>query len=480
MHKAKLEPCVELNLSEQELKTVIQKSKDWAIMNGVSMRSKESFNFNQVQIAPFLLLPSTFPRREFEKAVEIQIFINEIMHNVAHDHQFLVDVLKSTIEVDDFTRKLFEIYEKVYAEGFTQAISLGLFRSDYMLHSDSDNKIQQVEINTVASSFAGMANAITEFHRYILKDLGHSDKLKNMPDNNSVTGFCTGLVYAWTLYKNEEAKILFVVEDVTYNISDQRFIEFGIQRLNPNIKIIRRNLTELVTQAKLGPKNELIVDGSIISVVYYRSGYGLEAYPTEKEWDVRLLMERSLAIKCPSIQYHLAGTKKVQQILSLPGVVERFLPDSNSVKKVTDTFTGLYSLDFDENGEKAIAMGISEPRNYVLKPQREGGGNNIYDDDVKIQLEKFKNSKDRSGWILMERIFPPLFKNYIIRAESEEIIEPQEVICELGIYGVIIGSKNEIKVNEQVGHLLRTKSSSSNEGGIVAGAGAIDSPYLTI
>ena len=48
-----------------------------------------------------------------------------------------------------------------------------------------------------------------------------------------------------------------------------------------------------------------------MSVVYFRTGYELEAYPTEQEWLVRLLLERSLAIKCPSIQYHLAGTKKV-------------------------------------------------------------------------------------------------------------------------------------------------------------------------
>lgn len=58
------------------------------------MRSKEFFNLDQVQIAPFLLLPSTFPKKEFEKAAEIQIIINELMHNVAHDHQFLIEVLK--------------------------------------------------------------------------------------------------------------------------------------------------------------------------------------------------------------------------------------------------------------------------------------------------------------------------------------------------------------------------------------------------
>ena len=36
------------------------------------------------------------------------------------------------------------------------------------------------------------------------------------------------------------------------------------------------------------------------------------------------MIERSLAIKSPSIQYHLAGTKKVQQALASPGTLERY------------------------------------------------------------------------------------------------------------------------------------------------------------
>lgn len=58
-------------------------------------------------------------------------------------------------------------------------------------------------------------------------------------------------------------------------------------------------------------KNLFFSDNLEVAVVYYRTGYQVEAYPTEKEWQVRLLIERSRAIKCPSIQYHLAGTKKV-------------------------------------------------------------------------------------------------------------------------------------------------------------------------
>ena len=84
-------------------------------------------------------------------------------------------------------------------------------------------------------------------------------------------------------------------------------------------------------------------------------------------------------------------------------------------------------------------MGISQPRKYVLKPQREGGGNNFYDDNIRQQLEKVSNSKDRTAWILMDRIYPPVQKNYLIRADSKENDILHDVVSELGIFGVIIG-----------------------------------------
>lgn len=43
----------------------------------------------------------------------------------------------------------------------------------------------------------------------------------------------------------------------------------------------------------------------------------------EQEWAARSLLERSRAVKCPPISYHLAGTKKVQQELARQGVLER-------------------------------------------------------------------------------------------------------------------------------------------------------------
>lgn len=82
-----------------------------------------------------------------------------------------------------------------------------------------------------------------------------------------------------------------------------------------------------------------------VATIYFRAGYTPDHYHGDVEWKGRLLMERSRAIKCPSIQYHLAGTKKVQQALAHPSVLEKFLKDSYKVKSVKEIFTGLYSLD---------------------------------------------------------------------------------------------------------------------------------------
>ena len=53
----------------------------------------------------------------------------------------------------------------------------------------------------------------------------------------------------------------------------------------------------------------------------FRCGYHPDQYPSEREWGARLMMERSIAIKSPSIHYHLAGTKKVrhQRMMTFAG-----------------------------------------------------------------------------------------------------------------------------------------------------------------
>lgn len=105
---------------EDDLGALIREAKDWAIMHGVSMRSKDNFSEDAVQIAPFTLFPSAVPRDEFKKVVDLQIIFNELIHLVAHNRQFLMDCLKDTVQVDEFTKELFSIYKTIIDEGISQ------------------------------------------------------------------------------------------------------------------------------------------------------------------------------------------------------------------------------------------------------------------------------------------------------------------------------------------------------------------------
>lgn len=123
---------------------------------------------------------------------------------------------------------------------------------------------------------------------------------------------------------------------------------------------------------------------------------------------------------------------------------------------------------------------------YVLKPQREGGGNNIYGAKIPPFLKSLGD--DERKWrahILMELIEPPVVRNIIFRNGA---VRESEVVGELGIFGVCLWNtkrteghekaKLQILENFEAGWLLRTKGRESEEGGVAAGFGVIDSVCL--
>ena len=55
--------------------------------------------------------------------------------------------------------------------------------------------------------------------------------------------------------------IMFIIEEVTYNICDQKFHEFEIRKQNPSVYVIRKTLTEVAKEGKLMEDKRLFVDG---------------------------------------------------------------------------------------------------------------------------------------------------------------------------------------------------------------------------
>lgn len=401
------------------------------------------------------------------------------MHNVSNDNAFLSSSLKDTIKVDDFTRNLFDLHKRILLEGTAQPVSLGLFRADYMIDKVGDEEsLKQVEVNAIASSFGALAPRVRDLHKLILSKYTNVRDLDNrLPRNESTAQLANGLIQAWDMYGVSKSVILVVVEERTINICDQRILEFTLASLRPDIHMIRRKFVDLSDKLEMKGNNLLYVDGYEIAVVYYRNCYSPEAYPKASHWELRFKIEKSKAIKCPSIHYHLAGVKKIQQILTDPDELGKFVSSEES-ELIRKTFVPIYGLEMNEEGNKAIKFALENPVKYVLKPQREGGGNNVYGLDIVDVLNKVKNTQERESYILMDMIRPPLIKNYIISSGRKVSTEPIDLVNELGIFGVIIGTPNEILCNYEAGYVLRSKKHGVQEGGIAAGFGCLDSVYL--
>lgn len=62
----------------------------------------------------------------------------------------------------------------------------------------------------------------------------------------------------------------------------------------------------------------------------------------------------------------------------------------------------------DKAGEEGVERALTAPEKYVLKPQREGGGNNVYGEEIREAVTAMRHSEERSAWILMDRILPPV------------------------------------------------------------------------
>jgi len=134
-------------------------------------------------------------------------------------------------------------------------------------------------------------------------------------------------------------------------------------------------------------------------------------------------------------------------------------------------------------------MAVADPEHFVLKPQREGGGNNTFGEEVRVVLERLRPSEERASYILMERIHPLLINNYPVMAPptggavpsqspSGGSVQLTDMVSELGIYGVLVGTKDSVTVNETCGYLLRTKRLGTDEGGVATGFSVLDSPFL--
>ena len=461
------------------------------------------------------------------------------------------------IEVDDFLAQLWKIHLSVKEEGYTHQFDLGMFRSDYMLdvpEGSASPSLKQVEFNTISSSFGGLAAQVTEMHTELatfpspaqplaypphplfsqIQPTDTSSSLKSVgtpPPNAAVPTLTASLAAAHNAYGASKHSpslplcVIFLVQDNERNIFDQLAVSTHLLRKH-NIPSFRLPTSAILTHTSIpptstNPSRPLIYTPPSspttpyeVTTVYFRALYAPSEYTSPTHWAGRHHLERSCATKCPSILLHLSGSKKIQQVLTStsPDHLARFLPthSPSTLQTLRSTFAPQYSLTDPEG--LSLATNPSSAANHVLKPQREGGGNNIYRSHIPSFLKSIPESEYKA-YILMQLIHPPAAaRNTVLRSDGEVV--SGNVISELGIFGGCLWRVNhqkgadvgvreagadieerkagadiekrardeivipEILHNEEGGYLLRTKASGSDEGGVAAGFSSLDSVIL--
>jgi len=367
-----------------------------------------------------------------------------------------------------------------------------------MIHMDHEDgafrpTAQQVEINAIASSFSHLGHLTSGLHRFLVQqrpNILRGYSLDNMPANDSdekipFALFSAHEAFCAQLEEGERAHsldkvVLMVVQPGERNRVDQRHIEYALLR-NHGVRLLRCSLAGLQSCASLLDSRHLVLHSrsmgdAVVSVVYFRAAYTPSDYPSDVEWEGRSLLERSSAVKCPNIAYHLTGTKKVQQRLCEAGVLEEFFPEAPEVPTLLrKCFAGIYDLDRGGQYTAVMEEALALPGKFVMKPQREGGGTLIVGEAMQQALREWDDTRLNSH-ILMERICPvPTPTLALVHGKAGVI---PNAIQEFGLFQVFLADGDEVLLNDVGGHLVRTKSNDTEDGGVAGGRAVTDSPYL--
>ncbi|KAL0480678.1 glutathione synthase [Acrasis kona] len=455
-------------------------AQTYATCNGLVMRSKPTPESDPkcvtVEHVAFTLHPHSYPRKAYEDVVEASPLLNSVVDGMSRDPSFLVESLKGTAQADDFTGKLLDIYKRTF-ESNKNKYAMAVHRSDYMLHHDTEKNEhipQQVELNTISSAFLSLSTLTHDLHQYLSSP--SEKKSGEWIRSTSKDTVPKLFAKAHEVFGEKGQVILFVVQANERNYADQKHLQHALWE-KYQIPVVRKTLSELSKlsdQKKLLCDGNIVIEGRVVSVVYFRAGYTPDDYPTQSEWNARYEVEASSAIKCPNIGHHLVGAKKIQQVMADQKVLSKF---SNQHEKIFKLFTGLYGLESTLD-QSTIQHAIQHPELYVLKPQREGGGNLIHGQRMQALLkEELDKDLARDKYILMKRIKPQSFQSRIMRSG---VTKDVECVAELGTFGLYLhnGVDQEAVVNECGGYLLRTKAAHDEDGGVASGIASMDSLCL--
>ncbi len=434
----------------------------------------------QLTHAPFSLSPYSISAADLHEMTELTSYFSELMIRVSQDWDFLDQHLGPSANTDPFLKMLLDFRMKEV----TQSKQLLIQRNDFFIIKDelrndrqgrietkktlSGSALRQVEINTVSASFPFLITQLARLHQNLVEQ----NQLEQIIPNNPLSPVVNAFAKAMQDYGSTDAVMLMVSQPEESN----RFDQLGLEQLlwdEHKIKTVRKSLTEIYEIGCLR-EGHLVLDAKIVAVTYYRAGYTPDDFRTAEAVKGRKLIEASSTIQVPDLTMQLAGMKKIQQVLTKPEILTAFVSPEIS-KLCRKTFAGMYTLDeiieTPEGKLSALEFASRNPEKYVLKPQREGGGNNFFGSEIPKILAKMQK-EEQNAYVLMEKIQAKTHPAILV---VNGLSETTTCVSEIGRYGICFADDGVVQSNQDVGYLVRTKAENVNEGGVCSGFACLNS-----
>ena len=430
--------------------------------HGLIIKSKT----NGVNHIPIMLTPSPLPKDIYDKIYFYQIAFNKIIIRLSNNQKYLEEILNPIAEKDEFVRKNLDISKKLFDK--------------------VQNFLLFTEYNTIASSMGTFSDRLKKFYSFFSEKYPdifkkYKDTIIPVESYDNIDKFSESMVEAIQLgFPNQykESIIVFVVQKNETNIFDQCSISDDLYN-KYKIATKRLTLNEIKKNCVQDEKGNLTIDGKLISMFYFRAGYCESDFQDEESWQGRELIELSTAIKVPDINTFLTTFKVFQYELSKPHVMKHYCDNELIINDILRFFGGIYYIkDMNDEAKKELFSKIkSDPTKYILKPMREGGGNNVYGDKLKELIPEEGNEPGDllKVSVIVDKIDSAVHESIVLRNEK---ISVQNSVSEFSIYGIVLSNENIFEINKSSSFLVRTKNKDEIEGGIMEGAGAVDLPCL--
>ena len=420
----------------------------------------------QLVHAPFSLTPYQLPSSLISQLQIHTQWSSLLFWKVAQNSDFLREILEPTAKVDEFVRFLLSLIPNEKRQDQQLLIN----RNDFLFERKENGELQplQVEFNTISASFAHLSGRVTALHQQLQQE----NILKADPlPHDAILGFASGIKETIENLGWQDAALLMLVQPKERNWFDQMGLFAALSQRG--VRVVRATLAEVHQKGKL-KNGDLWVGPQRIGVVYFRAGYAPGDLPDEDSRSARRMLEASSAVLVPEASMQLAGTKKIQQVLADSSILSEFVPESVA-DQLKAYFAMMFGLEEEVEGRPAREFLAENAEQFVLKPQREGGGNNVYGAEIRDFLTSLPTSEDRA-WIAMKRIEAETAESLLV---VQEQAQSHQSISELGIFGLLRAQSDDLRINMPVGHLVRTKASNVNEGGVVAGYACLNSLIST-